>query len=120
MNMLDNEEKQCNRTMSIGDDDSLIRCQLPMGHKGPHQESYESAYNGKVTTAFEKGATPVQIERVKHMIPDGDICWFKDGRKCPFLAIRDRFVGESIKFACYLSGEWSHFFSPSEYGKGCE
>lgn len=44
------------------------------------------------------------------MIPDGDICWFKDGRKCPFLAIRDRFVGESIEFACYLSGEWSHFF----------
>ena len=115
-----NSNHRCNRTMFIGDDDTRMRCELPVGHDGPHEESCESETYGKVTTSFEKGVTPVQIRRLKHMLPDGDLCWFKDGRKCPFLAIRDRFVGESIKFACYLSGEWSHFFSPSEYGKGCE
>lgn len=118
--MPDNEAKICNRCMSIGDDDSLMRCQLPMGHKGPHQEAYESAYNGKVTTSFEKGATPVQIERLKHMIPEGDICWSKDGRKCQFLALTDYLEGEMPNLACYLSGD--NLFTrilPSEFHKGC-
>ncbi len=91
-----------------------------MGHDGLHEESYESETYGKVTTTFEKGVTPVRIERLKHMIPDGDICWFKDGRRCPFLASRDQLEGESAEFACYLSGDFFTRIQPSEYGKGCE
>lgn len=49
----------CNRAMSIGDDhgdnEATMRCRLPMGHDGPHQETYESCSHGKVTVSFEKG-----------------------------------------------------------------
>lgn len=98
--MLDKEVKRCNRTMSIGDDDSLMWCQLPMGHKGPHQDIYESEHYGRVTTTFEKGDTSVRMSRLRHMIPAGNICWFKDGRKCPFLALTDHLEGESPELAC--------------------
>jgi hypothetical protein len=110
--------------MFIAEDDSLMRCQLPMGHKGPHQEACETECYGKVTTSFEKGSVPVQVERLKHMIPEGDICWFEDGRKCQFLALTDRLEGERPEFACYLSGDnlSKDIFTrlrPSEYCKGC-
>ena len=118
--MPDNEAKICNRCMSIGDDDSLMRCQLPMGHEGPHQDIYESECYGKVTTTFEKGNTPVIMARLKHMVPAGGICWFKDGRKCPFLALTDHLEGESPDFACYLSGDVFTHIRPSEYCKGCD
>ncbi|MBU2774200.1 hypothetical protein HMI48_10025 [Acidithiobacillus ferrooxidans] len=120
------EKRTCNRCMSIGDDhgdnEATMRCQLPMGHDGPHQETYESCNHGKVTVSFEKGFTPVQIERVRHMIPAGESCQFSDGSHCPFLA----FLGmddEWKKFACYLSGDvWgggSRFY-PREFSKGCD
>ena len=120
-----NNAKQCNRCMSIGDDwgdnEATMRCQLLMGHDGPHQETYESCSHGKVTVSFEKGFTPVRMKRVKHMVPDGESCQFEDGRNCPFLA----FIGiddERKKFACYLSGDicgGSRFY-PNEFQKGCD
>lgn len=115
----------CNRTMSIGDDygdnEATMHCQLPMGHRGPHQESYESFRHGKVTVTFEKGFTPVHIKRLLHMIPAGETCQFKDGRACPFLA----FLGmdDAWKtFACYLSGDvcGGTRFYPDEFHKGCD
>lgn len=116
--MPNNSSHRCNRTMSIGDDDTMMRCQLPMGHDGPHEESYESETYGKVTTTFEKGTTPVQMERLKHMIPAGETCQFEDGRKCQFLAIQDQLEGENPKLACYLSGGIFTRIQPSEYCKG--
>jgi hypothetical protein len=116
--LLDKEAKRCNRTMSIGDDDSLMWCQLPMGHDGPHQESYDSERFGKVTTTFENGTTPVRMNRLKHMVPAGRICWFKDGRTCPFLALTDHPEGEASEFACYLSADTNPIW-PSEFHKGC-
>lgn len=121
---------QCNRCMSIGDDhgdnEAIMRCQLPMGHKGPHQETYESCNHGKVTVSFEKGFTPIRVDRVKHMIPEGRTCQFEDGRNCPFLAFLGfgKGVGSNRKkLACYLSGDvWrqgSHFY-PNEFQKGCD
>lgn len=82
-------------------------------------EAYESAYHGKVITPFEKGSVPVQIERLKHMVPDGDICWLKDGRTCPFLALTDHPEGEAPEFACYLSGDFFTRIWPCQYHKGC-
>ena len=120
------DNRQCNRCMSIGDDhgdnEATMRCDLPMGHEGPHRETYESHSHGKVTVSFERGFTPVRVERVKHMIPEGRTCQFADGRNCPFLA----FIGDSKEwkdFACYLSGDvWrggSQFY-PDEFHKGCD
>ena len=117
--------RTCNRCMSIGDDEgdneAMMRCQLPMGHDGPHQEAYESGSHGKVTITFEKGFTPVKIERVRHMIPAGETCQFENGRNCPFLAFLGM-DGVWKQFACYLSGDicgGSRFY-PDEFHKGCE
>ncbi len=123
--MSNNESKICNRCMSIGDDhgdnEATMRCQLPMGHDGPHQEAYESGGHGKVTVTFEKGFTPVKIERLQHMIPAGETCQFEDGLNCPFLAALGM-DNERMKFACYLSGDvfggTPHFY-PNEFQKGC-
>ncbi|EGQ60915.1 hypothetical protein GGI1_03391 [Acidithiobacillus sp. GGI-221] len=56
------EEKACGRHMSIaddmGDNEASIRCQLPRGHEGPHQEQYTSYSHGAVTITFEKGHVP--------------------------------------------------------------
>ncbi|WP_461281617.1 hypothetical protein [Acidithiobacillus sp.] len=117
--MHDNEAKRCNRTMLV--DDGMTCCELPMGHDGPHQESYESDNHGKVTIMFEKGFTPVKIKALQHMIPAGETCQFEDGRNCPFLG----FIGEGKgwrDFACYLSGDvcgGSRFY-PDEFHKGCD
>ncbi len=115
--------RRCNRVLSIdddhGDNEATMRCQLPMGHEGPHQETYEGYRRGKVTVLFEKGFTPVKIERLQHMIPTGETCQFEDGRNCPFLA----FIGMNDdwkEFACYLSGDASMSrFYPDEFHKGC-
>ena len=122
---MDKIVSRCNRVLSIGDDhgdnEATMRCQLPMGHDGPHQEIYEGYRQGKVTVLFEKGFTPVLIERVRHMIPAGETCQFSDGHNCPFLA----FIGmddEWKEFACYLSGNicgGSRFY-PDEFHKGCD
>ncbi|MCL4526527.1 MAG: hypothetical protein M1492_08685 [Gammaproteobacteria bacterium] len=120
------EKRTCNRCMSIGDDhgdnSATLRCRLPMGHDGPHQETYEDDIHGKVTVSFEKGFAPVRLERVKHMIPEGRTCQFEDGRNCPFLALHGM-DGERKRLACYLSGDiWgggSRFY-PNEFSKGCD
>ncbi len=80
-------EKVCNRVLFMGDDyrynESAMGCELPMGHDGPHQHMYEGPHGGKVTIVFEKGFARLRIERVQHMIPAGETCWFDDGRACP-------------------------------------
>lgn len=121
--MTEERQRTCNRTMSIDDDEgdnrATMRCQLPMGHDGPHQEIYQSRIHGKVTVSFEKGTAPVLLNRLKHIIPEGETCQFLDGTSCPFLA----FVGmdeEWKEFACYLSSNVTHLIWPSESHKGCD
>ena len=103
------EPKSCNRRMSIaddmGDNEASIRCQLPRGHKGPHQEQYTSCSHGVVTITFEKGhVPPVDFARISHMIPKGETCIAKDGTKCPFFAFLGM-DGQDNNVSCYLRGE---------------
>ncbi len=121
--MAEERKRTCNRSRSIddeGDNRATMRCQLPMGHDGPHEESYDSHKFGKVTTTFEKGAAPVLMGRLKHMVPGGRTCFFPDGRWCPFLACLDHQEGESPELDCYLSGDFFTRIWPDEYRKGCE
>ncbi len=115
--------KQCNRIMSMGDDygdnETTIRCQLPMGHHGPHQESYESEWYDTVTITFQKGSTPVQMSRLRHMLPSGENCVISEGVPCPFRAVVGMNSGER-ELACYLSGSTDHQIWPSERYKGCD
>ena len=102
------EQKECNRRMSIGDDmgdnEASIRCQLPKGHSGPHQEQYTSGSHGVVTITFGKGhVPPVDFARIAHMIPKGETCIAKDGTKCPFYAFLGM-DGEDQEVFCYLHG----------------
>ncbi|WP_163056785.1 hypothetical protein [Acidithiobacillus ferrooxidans] len=103
------EKKICNRRMSIaddmGDNEASIRCQLPRGHKGPHQEQHTSGSHGVVTITFEKGhVPPVDFARISHIIPKGETCIPKDGATCPFYAFLGM-DGEDQKDTCYLHGE---------------
>ena len=105
------EPKPCNRRMSIaddmGDNQASIRCRLPRGHKGPHQEQYTSDSYGTVTITFKNGhVPPVDFTRIAHMIPKGETCIAKDGTKCPFYAALD--MGDEYpdrEVFCYLHGE---------------
>ena len=54
-------EGECNARLSIGDDEgdnaATIRCKLPLGHDGQHQESYNAGYHGdvnNVTISWDK------------------------------------------------------------------
>ncbi len=101
--------KNCNRHMSIaddmGDNEASIRCQLPRGHKGPHQEQYTSDSYGTVTITFEKGhVPPVDFARIADMIPKGEACIAKDGTKCPFYA-HPGMDKDYHKIFCYLHGD---------------
>ena len=102
------EQKVCNRRMSIaddmGDNEASIRCQLPRGHKGPHQEQYNSCSHGVVTITFEKGhVPPVDFARIAHMIPKGETCVTRYGPKCPFYAVSGMDEEHQDVF-CYLNG----------------
>ncbi len=115
--------KPCNRIMSMGDDygdnETTIHCQLPMGHKGPHQESYESDSYGMVTITFQKGSTPLQMGRLRHMISSGENCMISEGVPCPFRAVVGM-DGCERELACYLSGSTDNQIWPSERYKGCD
>lgn len=115
--------KQCNRVMSMGDDygdnETTIRCQLPIGHDGHHQESYESERYGTVVITFRKGSTPVQMSRLRHMVPSGECCVNSDGAPCPFLAVAG-IDGEKQELACYLSGSADNRIWPSDGYKACD
>ena len=50
--------KPCNHAISLFDDSGqnplTVRCNNPIGHKGPHREQWEHPTHGKVSISWEK------------------------------------------------------------------
>lgn len=112
--------KTCNRHLHYNDHDpegcGSICCDLPRGHKGPHQNHSQSKENGKVLMQFDRGMVPVLVERLKHIIPQGEraSCRNEDGTKnCPF-SFRVGNDDDLVSHQCYLF-RWSQGFFSDAY-----
>lgn len=49
---------ECNAWLELaddyGDNEATIRCQLPAGHEGPHQEKFKRTSSGEVFITWER------------------------------------------------------------------
>ena len=116
---------ECNARLFIGDDwgdnRSTMRCQLPSGHKGRHQEKYKSDASGLVKITWVKDA---RFTCERHGIQADDHC-----HKCDDAPVMCSVHGMQDSYMCFKCSDEGNFVCPvhgeqdNPYGcheDGCE